>query len=487
VVGHRSDHMPVWFPRWAPRATTACASGCWAIDRGVRGRKAWALLACLLLADRPPSRRHLAELLFADADDRWGRCAGPWPSCGGPWAPPACSVGTRWPTASRPAWRLTCSCWPPSRPTRRRCWGSRGSCWRASGSRPARRSSPGWWWSGTGSRRWSRPGCAMPPWGRWPAALRQVAVCEDTLRRARGRAVAGAAGRGRHLGRPWPPWAARWSTHRELGFVEVQAGRRQTAEAWLARAEALADTDAQLAPILGVRAMTPPTSRSTRPPSSTSGSRWSGPSAAATPASRPGRCRSWPAPTRCATSASQAAFALGRSLELVQEQRWIAFLPWPQALEASWSSAPAASPPPTSGSSMPTRWPASWATPAGRAWPRVGWGCSGPPWATMPSPRPGRRRRTSAAPGSATATSGAGATSSTPWSPPPSSNTTTPGPGGWPTAWRRWPRAAACASWWSAPTSTAATSATRPPWPPRLLAGSIDNPALARLLDRGPG
>jgi hypothetical protein len=30
---------------------------------------------------------------------------------------------------------------------------------------------------------------------------------------------------------------------------------------------------------------------------------------------------------------SQAAFALGRSLELVQEQRWMAFLPWPQALE----------------------------------------------------------------------------------------------------------------------------------------------------------
>jgi hypothetical protein len=29
--------------------------------------------------------------------------------------------------------------------------------------------------------------------------------------------------------------------------VEVQAGRRQTAETWLARAEALADTDAQLA------------------------------------------------------------------------------------------------------------------------------------------------------------------------------------------------------------------------------------------------
>ena len=33
---------------------------------------------------------------------------------------------------------------------------------------------------------------------------------------------------------------------RELGFVEVQAGRRQTAEAWLTKAEALADTDVDL-------------------------------------------------------------------------------------------------------------------------------------------------------------------------------------------------------------------------------------------------
>ena len=37
-----------------------------------RGRKAWALLGYLLLAERPPSRRHLAELLFADADDPLG-------------------------------------------------------------------------------------------------------------------------------------------------------------------------------------------------------------------------------------------------------------------------------------------------------------------------------------------------------------------------------------------------------------------------------
>jgi DNA-binding SARP family transcriptional activator len=40
--------------------------------RPPRGREAWALLAYLLLADRPPGRRHLAELLFADADDPLG-------------------------------------------------------------------------------------------------------------------------------------------------------------------------------------------------------------------------------------------------------------------------------------------------------------------------------------------------------------------------------------------------------------------------------
>ena len=34
-----------------------------------RGRKAWALLAYLLLSERPVTRRELAELLFVDADD----------------------------------------------------------------------------------------------------------------------------------------------------------------------------------------------------------------------------------------------------------------------------------------------------------------------------------------------------------------------------------------------------------------------------------
>jgi DNA-binding SARP family transcriptional activator len=40
--------------------------------RPPRGRKSWALLAYLLLARRPVGRSHLAELLFADADDPLG-------------------------------------------------------------------------------------------------------------------------------------------------------------------------------------------------------------------------------------------------------------------------------------------------------------------------------------------------------------------------------------------------------------------------------
>ena len=40
--------------------------------RSPRGRKAWALLSYVLLAERPPSRRHLAELLFAEAKDPLG-------------------------------------------------------------------------------------------------------------------------------------------------------------------------------------------------------------------------------------------------------------------------------------------------------------------------------------------------------------------------------------------------------------------------------
>src|SRR5215472_7085105 len=38
-------------------------------QRPPRGRKAWALLAYLLLEEQPPSRRQLAQMLFGEADD----------------------------------------------------------------------------------------------------------------------------------------------------------------------------------------------------------------------------------------------------------------------------------------------------------------------------------------------------------------------------------------------------------------------------------
>ena len=42
------------------------------IDPAPRGRKSWALLAFLLLAEHPPGRSQLVDLLFADADDPLG-------------------------------------------------------------------------------------------------------------------------------------------------------------------------------------------------------------------------------------------------------------------------------------------------------------------------------------------------------------------------------------------------------------------------------
>jgi tetratricopeptide (TPR) repeat protein len=122
------------------------------------------------------------------------------------------------------------------------------------------------------------------------------------------------------------------TAHRELGFVEVQAGRRQTAETWLARAEALADTDAQLAPVLGVRGMN--ASDTADYPAA-----FRHLQASVERAERGGDARqqAWSLSILARAhllrdERSQAAFALDRSLELVHQQRWMAFLPWPQAL-----------------------------------------------------------------------------------------------------------------------------------------------------------
>ena len=124
------------------------------------------------------------------------------------------------------------------------------------------------------------------------------------------------------------------AAYRELGFVEVQAGRRATADIWLAKAQALAETDEELAAMLASAGWTPPTTATTRPPSRTWTSRSSG-------RARCGdhRQQAWSLSILGRAhllrgERSQAAAALTRSLELVREQRWMAFLPWPQALRA---------------------------------------------------------------------------------------------------------------------------------------------------------
>ena len=124
------------------------------------------------------------------------------------------------------------------------------------------------------------------------------------------------------------------TVRRELGFIEVQAGRRDTADLWLRRAEELAETAEEFAPILGVRGMN----------SSDMGDY---PAAFVHLGESVDRARSCADERQQAFSLSllarayllrgersQALAAIGESLELVQRQRWLAFLPWPQTIRA---------------------------------------------------------------------------------------------------------------------------------------------------------
>jgi DNA-binding SARP family transcriptional activator len=124
------------------------------------------------------------------------------------------------------------------------------------------------------------------------------------------------------------------TAYRELGFVDVQAGRRRTAESWLDRAQHLAETDAELAAILGVRGQN-------------ASDHADYPAAFAHLAGsleRAERCgderqEAWSLSIMARAHLlrgehSQAAAALSRSLDLVHRQRWLAFLPWPQSLRA---------------------------------------------------------------------------------------------------------------------------------------------------------
>ena len=347
-----------------------------------RGAKAWGLLAYLLLSERPATRRELAGLLFATADDplaalRWSlaelrRALGePDGLRGDPprlVLPPGAVVDVALLGADGPvapsgcgAWAASCSRASPTPrrpPSRRGCRSSAGtwrppprrSCarprWRS--SPPAGRPPPCAWrrtlvalnaldeghhellvrsLAATGDRAaalaaaarcdellrrelgvppspavrraaYASDGApARPPGGGRAAAAGQldaglaaaaagaVEAAVERLRRAcaeaaacgdhelRGRALVALgttlvhAVRGRDeegaavlhqaiaVAERAGDRATSAAAHRELGYIDVQAGRRERAAHWLAQAEALADSDGELAAVRGVQGM----------------------------------------------------------------------------------------------------------------------------------------------------------------------------------------------------------------------------------------
>jgi DNA-binding SARP family transcriptional activator len=428
--------------------------------RPPRGRKAWALLAYLLLAERPPGRRRLAELLFADADDplgalRWTlaelrRALGPAARFDGD---PVVvrlsddvSVDVGLLTGDQPdaaalldvrgelldgvnlsscaefeSWLIVARHRTSAAVEARL---REAAVARLAGGRPDQAIA---YASGAVARNPHEEGNhellvrALAMTGDRAAALRQVAACEDILQRDLGLAVsvglrdaatagpdsamvaplsgraavtsqleagraaiaAGAVDAGLQCLRRAVTESARGhdaalqaqalvalgsalvhavrgrdnegsvvlheaieratrvgdrataaAAHRELGYVEVQAGRPEMADVWLARAEAVAETEDERAAVLGLRGM----SASDRAdyPTALEHLRAS--------ADRAGGCgdhrqQAWSLTLLARTHLlrqehSQATAALVHALELVHQQRWMAFLPLPQALRA---------------------------------------------------------------------------------------------------------------------------------------------------------
>ncbi|MEU0093278.1 methyltransferase domain-containing protein [Kribbella sp. NPDC006257] len=115
--------------------------------------------------------------------------------------------------------------------------------------------------------------------------------------------------------------------HRELGFVEVQAGRRSTAASWLVKALALAETDAEHAAILGVRGM-----NSSGLDDYPAAFERLGASVELAAACGDHRQQAWSLSIMgrahlLRDDHSQARATVRQSLDLVRQERWIAFLP----------------------------------------------------------------------------------------------------------------------------------------------------------------
>ncbi len=121
---------------------------------------------------------------------------------------------------------------------------------------------------------------------------------------------------------------------RELGFVEVQAGRRPTATEWLQRAVDLAETDGELGSALAIQGMSAgdigrhaeAAELLTR-------------SAELAEASGELRQQAWSLGVLCRSlmlrgDDAEALLAADQSIDLCRSQRWMVFLPWPRAFRA---------------------------------------------------------------------------------------------------------------------------------------------------------
>lgn len=121
---------------------------------------------------------------------------------------------------------------------------------------------------------------------------------------------------------------------RELGFLHVQMGRRERADAWLDRAEGLADDPVERARILGVRGMNRSDEASYQ-------------SAIEVCAASVELAEAHDAARQCAWSLSmmgrvhllrgelrEASQRLDRAADLVARERWTVFSPWVEALRA---------------------------------------------------------------------------------------------------------------------------------------------------------
>jgi len=122
---------------------------------------------------------------------------------------------------------------------------------------------------------------------------------------------------------------------RELGFIDVQAGRRERAEVWLGRAEeAAGGSDEALAAIYGVRGM-----NSSDAGHYSAGIEWLERSVEHARRCDDRRQEAWSMSLigrvrLLRREMTQAVAVIERTLELVDNEHWIAFLPWPSALRA---------------------------------------------------------------------------------------------------------------------------------------------------------